>query len=223
MTSLITEASPTRINIPYTPRTWAKPMHDSFCQWMCLVLHRRAGKTVATINRLQRAATNDAWERRRLRALKPTLWFVPSSGSPPAHTVLVLTYEISRPLVSIARVRQYLDRTGECADVRFRCQSITTMSCPSDGAPLDQSIDLANSSGVVGHHFNVDTMQLLAGPLKAVLRPAGLAMLDSGPTLSAADLVSIMTSAGFVEVRRCRSWPLGPIALIVFQSTDKSP
>ena len=135
----------------------------------------------------------------------------------------IFAYEISRPLVSIARVRQYLDRTGECADVRFRCQSITTMSCPSDGAPLDQSIDLANSSGVVGHHFNVDTMQLLAGQLKAVLRPTGLAMLDSGPTLSAADLVSIMTSAGFVEVRRCRSWPLDPTALIVFQSTDKSP
>ena len=73
MTTLITDSSPTRINIPYTPRTWARPMHDSFCRWMCLVLHRRAGKTVATINHLQRAATNDDWERRRLRALKPSL------------------------------------------------------------------------------------------------------------------------------------------------------
>ena len=73
MTTLITDSPPTRINIPYKPRKWARPMHDSFCRWMCLVLHRRAGKTVATINHLQRAATNDAWERRRLRALEPSL------------------------------------------------------------------------------------------------------------------------------------------------------
>ena len=73
MTTPVTDSPPTRINIPYKPRKWARPMHDSFCRWMCLVLHRRAGKTVATINHLQRAATNDAWERRRLRALKPSL------------------------------------------------------------------------------------------------------------------------------------------------------
>ena len=133
----------------------------------------------------------------------------------------ILAYEISRPLVNIARIRQYLDRSGECADVRFLCQSITTTLCPSDGVPLGQSIDLANSSGLLGHHFNVDTMQLLAGQLKAVIRPGGLAMLDSGPTLNTTDLVGIMTSAGFVEVRHCRSWPLDPTALIVFQSTDK--
>ena len=91
---------------------------------------------------------------------------------------------------------------------------------PCDGVPLGQSIDLANACGVVGHHFNVDTMQLLARQLKAVVRPGGLAMLDSGPTLSTFDLVYIMTSVGFVEAR---SWPLDPTALIVFQSTDKSP
>ena len=135
----------------------------------------------------------------------------------------ILAYEISRPLVTIARIRSYLDRSGECADVRFRCQSITTTLCPCDSAPLGQSIDLANSSGVLGHHFDVDSMQLLAGQLKAIIRPGGLAMLDSGPALSTTDLVGIMTSAGFVEVRRCRSWPLDPTALIVFQSTDKSP
>ena len=73
MTTPVTEPPRTRINIPYKPRQWARPMHDSFCRWMCLVLHRRAGKTVATINHLQRAATNDRWERRRLRAREPSL------------------------------------------------------------------------------------------------------------------------------------------------------
>ena len=135
----------------------------------------------------------------------------------------ILAYEMSRPLVSCARTRAYLDRSGERADVRFHCQSITTPLCTSDSAPLGQRIDLASSSGVLGHHFNVETMQLLAAQLRAVIRPGGLAMLDSGPTLSATDLVGIMTSAGFVEVRRCRSWPLDPTALIVFRSADTNP
>ena len=135
----------------------------------------------------------------------------------------ILAYEISRPLVRIARDRAYLNRSGEPADVRFRCQSITTTLRPCDGVLLSQSIDVVNSSGVLGHHFNADTMRLLARQIKAVIRPRGLAMLDSGPALSTTDLVDIMTSAGFVEVRRCCSWPLDPTALIVFQSTGKSP
>ena len=73
MTTPVTDSPRRRINIPYKPRKWARPKHDSLCRWMGLVLHRRAGKTVATINHLQRAATNDAWERRRLRALEPSL------------------------------------------------------------------------------------------------------------------------------------------------------
>jgi SAM-dependent methyltransferase len=135
----------------------------------------------------------------------------------------ILAYEMSRPLVNIASTRAYLDRSGENANVRFHCQSITTPLSTFDSTPLGQSVDLASSSGVLGHHFNVDTMQLLAAQLKAVIRPGGLAMLDSGPTLSASDLAGIMASAGFVEVRRCHSWPLDPTTLIVFQSADTSP
>ncbi len=40
------------ITIPYVPREWAKQLHDSKERWKVLVLHRRAGKTVATINHL---------------------------------------------------------------------------------------------------------------------------------------------------------------------------
>jgi phage terminase large subunit len=70
MSSIATE--PTRIiRIGYKPRVWAKPFHDSLKRWAALVLHRRAGKTTALVNHHQRAATNDAWEMRRLRALLP--------------------------------------------------------------------------------------------------------------------------------------------------------
>ena len=45
-----------QIEIPYTPRNWAKELHDREKRWMVLVLHRRAGKTTAAINHLQRSA-----------------------------------------------------------------------------------------------------------------------------------------------------------------------
>lgn len=59
------------IRIPYKPRNWAKPMHASFKRWFALVLHRRAGKTTSWLNHHQRAATDDAWEARRLKTLEP--------------------------------------------------------------------------------------------------------------------------------------------------------
>ena len=59
--------------VPYQPRRWAKAFHASFCRWAAFILHRRAGKTTAILNHHQRAATNDDWERRRLRHLSPTL------------------------------------------------------------------------------------------------------------------------------------------------------
>jgi phage terminase large subunit len=42
--------------IPYKPRNWAKKLHAAMVRWIVLVLHRRAGKTTAAINHLQRDA-----------------------------------------------------------------------------------------------------------------------------------------------------------------------
>ena len=64
-------AAATRVRIPYKPRQRAQRFHASLARWLCLVLHRRAGKTTAVINHHQRAATDDAWDRKRLRHLKP--------------------------------------------------------------------------------------------------------------------------------------------------------
>ena len=44
------------ITIPYKPRKWAKAFHDTAKRWIVLVLHRRAGKTTAILNHLQRDA-----------------------------------------------------------------------------------------------------------------------------------------------------------------------
>lgn len=44
------------VEIPYKPRNWAKTLHDSVKRWIVMVLHRRAGKTTAVLNHLQRDA-----------------------------------------------------------------------------------------------------------------------------------------------------------------------
>lgn len=44
------------VTIPYKPREWSKGFHDSEKRWKVLICHRRAGKTVASINHLIRDA-----------------------------------------------------------------------------------------------------------------------------------------------------------------------
>lgn len=45
-----------RITIPYAPRRAFLPYHESSKRWRVIVAHRRAGKTVATVNQLIRSA-----------------------------------------------------------------------------------------------------------------------------------------------------------------------
>lgn len=42
------------IVVDYEPRRWAEKLHASVKRWILLVLHRRAGKTTAVLNHLQR-------------------------------------------------------------------------------------------------------------------------------------------------------------------------
>lgn len=46
----------TYTELPYTPRKAFMPFHDRTKRWGCLVAHRRAGKTVAAVNDILRAA-----------------------------------------------------------------------------------------------------------------------------------------------------------------------
>mgnify|MGYP001573730635 CR=1 FL=1 len=47
---------PKTIIIPYKPRNWARQLHSSNQRWKVIICHRRAGKTVATLNHLQKDA-----------------------------------------------------------------------------------------------------------------------------------------------------------------------
>ena len=44
------------VRMPYAPRKAFVPFHKRTQRWACLVAHRRAGKTVAAVNDLIRAA-----------------------------------------------------------------------------------------------------------------------------------------------------------------------
>ena len=45
-----------KITLDYAPRKAFLPFHNRTERWACLVAHRRAGKTVAAINDIIRAA-----------------------------------------------------------------------------------------------------------------------------------------------------------------------
>ena len=51
-----------QITLPYHPRRQFMPFHDRGQRWACLVAHRRAGKTVAAINDIIRAAATSKSE-----------------------------------------------------------------------------------------------------------------------------------------------------------------
>ena len=53
------DAKPATSVIPYTPRPHFRPLHASPKRWIFAVAHRRAGKTVALVNQLIRAALSN--------------------------------------------------------------------------------------------------------------------------------------------------------------------
>jgi phage terminase large subunit len=48
-----------RVRVPYRPRAHFLPLHASLKRWIFVVAHRRAGKTVALVNQLIRAANSN--------------------------------------------------------------------------------------------------------------------------------------------------------------------
>jgi phage terminase large subunit len=61
------------VEIPYKPRNWARPFHESSKRFFALLLHRRIGKTTGVTNHHQRAALSNDWEAARLKAVLPSL------------------------------------------------------------------------------------------------------------------------------------------------------
>lgn len=60
-----------RVVIPYSPRKQFQPYHNRTARFSCLVCHRRAGKTVATLNDLQKRALTSDKENYRAAYIAP--------------------------------------------------------------------------------------------------------------------------------------------------------
>ncbi|MBI4865036.1 MAG: class I SAM-dependent methyltransferase [Candidatus Riflebacteria bacterium] len=130
----------------------------------------------------------------------------------------IIGYELAAPLLRIASDRPYPNKHGSSVQVSFVCQGIAqTLRRPDGGAVPDRSVDLVNASGIVGHHFTPTTMEPLVRELRRILSPQGVAMLDVGPTCPARALISLMVSAGFASVRRCRSCAVDLMGEVVFR------
>lgn len=131
----------------------------------------------------------------------------------------IIGYELAQPLVTVARQRRYLHRTGKPMQVDFVCQGITEPLRGADGMVLsDRSVDVANASGVVGHHLNERTVRDLAAELRRIIAPNGLAMLDPGPALPKSVLRRELRPFGFEAVRFRRSSTLDPYGQLVFRN-----
>jgi SAM-dependent methyltransferase len=119
----------------------------------------------------------------------------------------ILGVDADPRFVAAARRRSYVTRSGQPADVRFSCQSVLEPLCNDAREPIpDASVDVVNSSGAVGCHFESKTTALLAAEVDRVLRPGGLALIDCGPDgTRPRELREIFQALGHAPIHRARS------------------
>lgn len=98
---------------------------------------------------------------------------------PPGSEILGLEYN---PLfVSIAGRREYRGPGGERVKATFRAQSVLETFRDAEGWPLEPgTVDLVNSCGALGIHFDANAIDTLAQEIRRVLKTGGLATIDSG-------------------------------------------
>jgi SAM-dependent methyltransferase len=121
----------------------------------------------------------------------------------------ILGVDADPRFVAAARARCYRTREGTPAHVTFRCQSVLERlrDAATEAVP-DGSVDIVNSSGAVGCHFEAGTTATLAAEVERVLRPGGLALIDSGPHgTRPPELRAIFEAHGFRAIHWARSCP----------------
>ena len=119
----------------------------------------------------------------------------------------ILGLEFSEEFLRVARKREYIDQSGAPVRVEFNAQSVLELFCDADGNIVpDHSVDLVNSCGAVGCHFDQEKTLVLAIEVARVVKSGGLAMIDSGaPGTNRNQLVKIFESKGFQFIHSTRS------------------
>ena len=131
----------------------------------------------------------------------------------------ILGLERSMRFVATARARTYRTRNGSPAVVEFGMQSVLQTFRDSLGEEIpDASVDLVNSSGAVGCHFEVQDTAVLAKEVARVLRGGGLALVDSGRAgTSERELVQVFTDLDLRAIHRARSCALDRYTQVCFR------
>jgi SAM-dependent methyltransferase len=132
----------------------------------------------------------------------------------------ILGLEYNPEFVDVARRRELHDENGRRARVRFRVQSVRETFREADGTPVaDGSVDLVNSCGAVGCHFDRQTTGALLDEVGRVLRPGGLATIDSGPDgTTPEELNALARARGFTVLNQTRSCVFDRFAQLCLRS-----
>lgn len=121
----------------------------------------------------------------------------------------ILGLEFNPQFVKMARERaaRYVHLSGRPVQVGFTVQSVLETFRDEDGCEIPAgSVDLANCCGAIGVHFKPDKSRIVAQEIGRVLKPGGLATIDSGPTGTSADeLVRIFELLRFQSLSAARS------------------
>lgn len=120
----------------------------------------------------------------------------------------ILGLEYNPAFVNRARSKMYFHQTGQQFNqVSFRAQSVLEPFCDENGALIPTgSVDLVNSSGAVGCHFMPEATTKLAVEIARVLKPGGIANIDSGtPGTNKHQVVELFQAAGFTLAHSTKS------------------
>jgi SAM-dependent methyltransferase len=131
----------------------------------------------------------------------------------------ILGLEYNPEFVEKARNIKYLHKNRELCKVSFRAQSVLDPFRDEHNNLIeDASIDLVNSCGAVGSHFDVLATQTLAHEIARVVRIGGLATIDCGlPGTDKRKVTQIFESSGFVVLNSAKSCLLDPFSQVCFQ------
>jgi SAM-dependent methyltransferase len=139
-------------------------------------------------------------------------WYLPQGSR-------ILGLDYSSAFIEKARAGTYRHSHGASVDVTFRVQSVLETFRDTEGKVVpNESVDLVNSCGAVGCHFDREATSLLAAEVARVLKPGGLAAIDSGaPGTPKSMLVSVFEGAGFRVSHARKSVFLDPYTQVVFK------
>lgn len=119
-------------------------------------------------------------------------WFLPPGSE-------ILGLEFNPAFAARAARRRYRAADGTPARASFRAQSVLEPFRDERSRLLESgSADLVNSCGALGIHFDAEALETVSAEIARVLRPGGLATIDSGSDgVGRDEMIRIFARRGF--------------------------